>query len=161
MQKRDINIKKELSLKLFLDGKTQKAIAKKVAVTEKTLSAWVKSGRWEQKRAELAISNKCITDRLKVAISKLVEQLGIIVESAEVADYLKHVSAIADQMCKFASTIEKLEKKQITEIEVMELFMDFNFWIEQRYEFDPKLQEFPEFIKLNSEYQQLFINEKF
>ena len=161
MSKQDYTIKKELSLKLFLEGKAQNKIAVKVGVTEKTLSGWVKTGRWEQKRAELVISNKSITDRLKIAISKLVEQLDIIVEGAKVPDDLKFVSTIADQMCKFASTIEKLEKKQITEIEAMELFMDFNSWIEQRYEFDPKLQAFPNFIKLNSEYQQLFINEKF
>lgn len=50
--------KREYALLLFLRGYTQKEIAKKVGVTEKTIGTWKEKHNWEKNKAASFLSNK-------------------------------------------------------------------------------------------------------
>lgn len=94
---------KEYAKLLYIkEGLTQKAIAEKIDVTEKTISKWVSDGKWADlkkslvsTRTSVALSLQTQLDLLQQAIGKREDQLGTQRE--------------LDTMAKLATAIKKLE----------------------------------------------------
>lgn len=140
-KKEDINTKRELAKMYYMSGLTQKDIADKINISRVTINKWVSLGDWEVLRAAKTITRKeLIVKMLKGANDKL--------ETGEMS---------ADEMCKIASAIEKIDK-QTNVVTVIEVFSAYNHWLVARMKLDSELT--PELVKVMNKYQDIFIGEQ-
>ena len=140
---------KELARLYFMRGETQKSIANKVGVTEKTVSRWVDKEGWAEKRAAENITRPELVNKLLITINKLIEQVN---ES----DDPDLISGLGDKLSKLSTTIEKLDKKANV-VDAIEVFMAFGKWMQYRSSFDSEIT--PELLKAINKYQDLYISE--
>ncbi len=141
---------KELARLYFMRGETQKSIANKVGVTEKTVSRWVDKEGWAEKRAAENITRPELVNKLLITINKLIEQVN---ES----DDPVLISGLGDKLSKLSTTIEKLDKKANV-VDAIEVFMAFGKWMQYRSSFDSEIT--PELLKAINKYQDLYISEQ-
>ncbi|NLB80389.1 MAG: helix-turn-helix domain-containing protein [Clostridiaceae bacterium] len=142
--------RKELARLYFMRGETQKSIANKVGVTEKTVSRWVDKEGWAEKRAAENITRPELVNKLLITINKLIEQVN---ES----DDPDLISGLGDKLSKLSTTIEKLDKKANV-VDAIEVFMAFGKWMQYRSSFDSEIT--PELLKAINKYQDLYISEQ-
>lgn len=147
---KEIEKKKEFAHILYMQGEQQKVIAEKVGASTVSVNKWVKEGGWEAKRAAGNITRPELVNKLLVAVNKLLDQVA---ES----DDPTVMAGLSDKLAKFASVIEKLDKKANV-VDAIEVFMAFNKWIQFRQSFDPEVT--PELIKAINKYQDLYITEQ-
>ena len=133
--------RKELACMYYMQGVSQKDIADKVGVSRNTISAWVRDGGWDTRRAAKTVTR-----------SELVKKM-----LTDLNDKLESGSWTADEIIKVASAIEKLDK-QTNIVTIIEVFTAFNNWLVSRMQVDPELT--PEVVKIINTYQDKFINEK-
>lgn len=133
--------RKDLACMYYMQGLSQKDIADKVGVSRNTVSAWVRDGGWDTRRAAKTVTRSEL-------VKKILQDLNDKLESEEWA---------ADEIIKMASAIEKLDK-QTNIVTIIEVFTSFNNWLVSRMQADPELT--PEVIKIINTYQDKFINEK-
>ena len=75
--KEDTDKLKELAERIYLSdySLTQKEVAEKVGVTEKTISDWIESGKWKDKRNSLLVTKKTqlvnLYNQLEIIIDKI------------------------------------------------------------------------------------------
>ena len=141
---------KELARLYFMRGETQKSIANKVGVTEKTVSRWVDKEGWAEKRAAENITRPELVNKLLITINKLIEQVN---ES----DDPVLISGLGDKLSKLSTTIEKLDKKANV-VDAIEVFMAFGKWMQYRASFDSEIT--PELLKAINKYQDLYISDQ-
>lgn len=141
---------KELARLYFMRGETQKSIANKIGVTEKTVSRWVDKEGWAEKRAAENITRPELVNKLLITINKLIEQVN---ES----DDPDLISGLGDKLSKLSTTIEKLDKKANV-VDAIEVFMAFGKWMQYRQTVDPEVT--PELIKAITKFQDLYISEQ-
>jgi uncharacterized protein YjcR len=147
--KKELNTKKELARLYYMQGETQKAIAAKIEISEQTLSKWVEKEGWATKRAGVNITRPELVNKSLAALNKILDQ---VYESEDI----ELISALPDKLAKFASAIEKLDKKANI-VSTIDVFLEFSKWIQKRSSFDPEVT--PTLIKSINKYQDLFINE--
>lgn len=141
---------KELARLYFMRGETQKSIANKVGVVEKTVSRWVDKEGWAEKRAAENITRPELVNKLLITINKLIEQVN---ES----DDPVLISGLGDKLSKLSTTIEKLDKKANV-VDAIEVFMAFGKWMQYRSSFDSEIT--PELLRAINKYQDLYISEQ-
>lgn len=141
---------KELARLYFMRGETQKSIANKIGVTEKTVSRWVDKEGWAEKRAAENITRPELVNKLLITINKLIEQVN---ES----DDPDLISGLGDKLSKLSTTIEKLDKKANV-VDAIEVFMAFGKWMQYRSSFDSEIT--PELLKAINKYQDFYISEQ-
>ena len=141
---------KELARLYFMRGETQKSIANKIGVTEKTVSRWVDKEGWAEKRAAENITRPELVNKLLITINKLIEQVN---ES----DDPDLISGLGDKLSKLSTTIEKLDKKANV-VDAIEVFMAFGKWMQYRSSFDSEIT--PELLRAINKYQDLYISEQ-
>jgi len=147
--KKENEQKKEVARMYYMNGETQKVIAQKVEVSEQTISAWVDKEGWAARRAGVNVTRPELVNKALAALNKVLDQ---VYES----DDIELVSQLPDKLAKFASAIEKLDKKAniVTTIDV---FMAFSKWIQFRATFDKDIT--PAFLMALNKYQDLYISE--
>lgn len=135
---------KEYAKLLFIkQGLSQKEIAEKVKVTEKTVGRWVAVGKWDEQKRSL------VSTRTNI-ISKFMDQLTRWNDVIEKREGQLASSKEVDLLNKLASGVKKLE----TEVGVGEIItavMELISFV-QTVDF--------EFSKKLTEYADLFINSK-
>ena len=149
MVKKEKEAKKELARMYYMNGDTQKLIAEKVGVSEQTVGRWVEKDGWANKRAGMNITRPELVNKSLAALNKILDQ---VYESNDI----ELISALPDKLVKFAAAIEKLDKKANI-VNVMDAFMTFTKWIQQRASFDREIT--PDFIRTLNTYQDMYINE--
>jgi len=99
---------------------TQKELAERVNVTEKTISRWIEKGGWKKLRKSMLVTKQH-------QISQLYDQLAYLTEIIATRDYKIADSKEADVLSKITSAIQKLEvETSIGQIvEVARDFVDF------------------------------------
>lgn len=147
--KKELEQKKETARLYYMNGDTQKSIAAKVGISEQTLSAWVEKEGWAARRAGVNVTRPELINKSLAALNKILDQ---VYES----DDIELVSALPDKLAKFASAIEKLDKKANI-VSTIDVFMAFSKWIQYRATFDPEVT--PELIRAINKYQDMYINE--
>ena len=99
---------------------TQKEIAERVKVTEKTLGKWIERGGWKKLKKSMLITKQH-------QIAQLYDQLDFLNEDIRKRDYKIATAKEADVISKITSSIQKLEVEtsvgQI--VEVAREFIDF------------------------------------
>ncbi len=149
--KKELEQKKELARLYYMQGESQKVIADKVGVSVVTLSKWVDTGGWKEKKAGMNVTRPEIVNKNLVLISRLLDRLN-----AEDID-LKDIGKIVDQVSKLAAAIERIDKKANV-IDAIEVFTALNRWLEARMEWDKQVT--PELLAQISHYQDLYISEQ-
>lgn len=147
--KKELDQKKELARMYYMNGDIQKVIAEKVGVSEQTISSWVDKEGWAARRAGVNVTRPELINKSLAALNKILDQ---VYES----DDIEMISALPDKLSKFASAIEKLDKKANI-VSTIDVFMAFSKWIQYRASFDPEVT--PELIRAINKYQDLYINE--
>ena len=142
--------KKSLARSLYLSGMEQNEIADKVEVSRITISRWVNSEGWKEARAAKNISRPELVNKLLVTIDGLIENVNK-------SDDPALIGSLADKLSKLSPTIETLDKKANV-IDAIEVFMDFNRWIQDQASYDPEIT--PELIKAINKYQNKFLMER-
>ena len=120
--------KKDLAKVLYMAGGTQKDIAKRVGISETTMTKWVKSG-WQELRAAKNITRPELINKLLLSINKKLEQA---------IEKEGDIDGLGDQLAKLASTLEKLDKKA-TVVDVIDVFSAFIKWLELLSGHDPSI----------------------
>jgi len=120
--------RKELARLYYMQHESQKAIAGKIGVSEHTICRWVQQEGWESKRAATSITRPELVNKLLLSINTLIDQTN---ESEDPA----LMAGLADKLAKFASVIEKLDKKAST-VDSIEVFIAFSKWLEYRMSAD-------------------------
>ena len=147
--KQELEKKKEFARILYLQGDAQKSIAEKVGVSAVTMSKWVELGNWAATKAAANITRPELVNKLLMAVNNLIEQANT--EKNPVV-----LAGLGDKLSKFASVIEKLDKKANI-VDAIEVFMAFGKWIQYRQQFDSEVT--PELVKAINKYQDLYISE--
>jgi DNA-binding XRE family transcriptional regulator len=147
--KKELNTKKELARLYYMQGETQKAIAEKTEVSEQTISKWVEKEAWAAKRAGVNITRPELVNKSLAALNKILDQ---VYESGDI----ELMSALPDKLAKFASAIDKLDKKSNI-VSTIDVSLEFSKWLQKRATFDSEVT--PMLMKSINKYQDLFINE--
>jgi len=147
--KKELDSKKELARMYYMQGDTQKTIAEKTGISEQTIGKWATKDAWATKRAAVNITRPELVNKSLAALNKILDQ---VYESND----MELISALPDKLVKFAAAIEKLDKKSNI-VGVMDAFMSFTKWIQQRTAFDKEIT--PDFIRALNKYQDMYVNE--
>jgi hypothetical protein len=147
--KKELNTKKELARMYYMQGEPQKAIAARVEVSEKTVSKWAEKDGWAARRAGANITRPELVNKSLVALNNILDQ---VYDSQDI----ELMSALPDKLAKFASAIEKLDRKASI-VSVIDVFTSFYQWMQRRAAFDPEAT--PAFILAVNRYQDLYVNE--
>ncbi|MGB4134248.1 MAG: hypothetical protein BWY89_00043 [Bacteroidetes bacterium ADurb.BinA012] len=147
--KQELEQKRELARMYYMNGETQKVIAGKVNVSEQTISAWVEREGWAVRRAGVNVTRPELINKSLAALNRILDQ---VYES----DDVELLSTLPDKLAKFASAIERLDKKANI-VSTIDVFMAFSKWIQHRAGFDPEVT--PELISAINKYQDIYINE--
>lgn len=110
--------KKSFAFALYMQGDIQQVILKKVGIgSSRTLNKWIKDGGWKEQRTQQTITRPSLVNKILTATANYIE------------DCLANEKEVdADRLSKFASTIEKLDKKE-SPYEAMNVFMRFGQWM--------------------------------
>ena len=142
--------KEEFARILYLQGQPQNYIAEATGMSKVTINKWVKAGGWDALRAAATITRPELVNKLLRTINELLDQVNTTKDPILLA-------SLGDKLSKFATTIEKLDKKASV-VDAIEVFMAFSKWIQYRQTLDPEVT--PELIKAFNKYQDLYISEQ-
>lgn len=121
-----IKQKKEWAQQLYCEGKlTQKSIAEKVEVSERTMVKWVEEGNWDRLRKSLLISKQEILSSLYDMLHELKERIREREQGSRYPD-----SKEADQIMKLTASIENIEE-ETNLADVMEVGKRFIQFVQQ------------------------------
>jgi transposase len=146
--KKDREEKKDYARVLFMNGETQKVIAEKTGISQQTISKWVNDEGWQEQRAAQNVTRPELVNKLLRAIDKMLDE----VTKSEDPTAL---NGLADKLAKFSSTIEKLDK-HTSVVDVIEVFMAFNKWMQYQSQFDDAIT--PELLQTFNRYHNQYVN---
>lgn len=122
---------------LFLQGKTQKEVAKLVGVQEKTVNTWCNAYNWKEERNARYNGGKERVEMLKELIGKLTEERLSIMrdyqdavkynEAKKVTELNKKAVSIADEVSKYNKALENLDSENRISLSVYLEVMDSIF----------------------------------
>lgn len=137
-----IRQKKEWAKTLFVNERlTQKEIAMRTGVSEKTLSLWVNKENWDALRVSLTITKDAQLKRLYAQL----EEINTAIEKRD--EGLRYSNTKdADIIVKITTAIKALETETGV-AEIVEVFTGFNNWFK-----NIDLAATQQYIKLQDEY---------
>jgi len=112
---------KEFAKSLFIGGGiTQKEIASRVSVTEKTLANWIKAGKWDSLKKSLLTTKQN-------QLSFLYDQLDFLNTAIADREYKVAIGKEADTIIKLTAAINRLETETSIgdTVEVARHFIEF------------------------------------
>ncbi|MBP4140028.1 DDE transposase family protein [Flavobacterium geliluteum] len=112
---------KEYAKSLYIGGGlTQKEIAERVSVTEKTLTKWIKEGKWDNLKKSLLTTKQN-------QLSFLYDQLDFLNTDISKRDFKVAVGKEADTIIKLTASINRLETETSIgdTVEVARNFIEF------------------------------------
>lgn len=149
MTKKEIEERKALARQYYMNGMTQKEIAEKTGISKPSICRWVETERWATVRAGVQITRPELVNKALGAVNKLLDQ---IYESNDP----ELICKLPDQLAKFASFIEKLDKKANV-VSTIDVFIAFEKWIEHRASYDSEITH--EFMNALRKYHNMFVQE--
>jgi transposase len=150
MSKKENEVRREFAKMLFLSGETQKNIAARLGVSEATISNWAAAGNWDIWKAGATVTRTELVNRSLQALNKILEQ---VIQS----DDLNVIASLPDKLSKFASAIERLDKKSNI-VSTMDSFRNFYIWLQKQADSYPE-EITPDFLQAVNRFQDLYVNE--
>lgn len=148
-KKQELEEKKQLARQYYMQGSLQNDIAERIGVSRATVCKWVEDGKWATIRAGVQITRPELVNKALCAVNKLLDQ---IYESNDP----ELICKLPDQLAKFASFIEKLDKKASV-VSTIDVFIAFEKWIEHRATYDKEIT--PEFLKALHKYHNIYVQQ--
>lgn len=128
---------KGLAYELFMNtDKTQKEIADRVGVSEKTMCKWVEEGKWAELKALEKVSKGATIRNIHKRIFELSESDD---------------PAAADRASKWGVVLEKLDQKKVSVPNIINVCRELEMWL---------YPQNPELAKALNKYSDLFIKER-
>lgn len=150
MAKKDTEKAKYLAKVLFMSNEQLQDIAEKVGVSRVTISRWSADGKWRELRAARSVTRPELVNKLLLQIDTLLDNATM--------DNPDSVKGLGDRLSKLAAIVGKLDK-EVTVIDCIEVFVEFNNWLESRSALDKDLTT--ALKQTINRYQDLFVNEQF
>lgn len=150
MAKKDTEKAKYLAKVLFMSNEQLQDIAEKVGVSRVTISRWASDGKWRELRAARSVTRPELVNKLLLQIDTLLDNATM--------DNPDSVKGLGDRLSKLAAIVGKLDK-EVTVIDCIEVFVEFNNWLESRSALDKELNT--ALKQTINRYQDLFVNEQF
>jgi transcriptional regulator with XRE-family HTH domain len=144
--------KKQLARRLYMAGDSQKEISERMGVSKQTLCRWVKDERWEELRAAQSITRPELINKILLSVNKMIDRA--LLESDD--DNAGDMAGLADKLAKFASSIEKIDRK-VSVVDKIESLMGFGKWLQYRIEVDKDIDV--EFFRKVLKYQDMYVCE--
>jgi hypothetical protein len=135
-----------------MSGETLEKIVRKTNVSRVTVSRWAAAENWKEKRAAANITRPELVNKTLLGVNMLIDRFlndgGI-------------DSGSINQLNKFATMIEKLDKKANI-VDVVEVFTAFGKWLQYRAAFDMEVSKelVGKILKLQDEYISELISGK-
>lgn len=149
--KKELEQKRGYAKLLFMQGETQKVIAEKVGVSAQTITKWVNDYNWSVERGATGVTRQGL-------VNQILEGIGLILDKLKNERDPDKFAAAADRLVKLTASVEKLDKKGSSVIDVIEVFTAWGKWLKHRMEYDPEVT--PELLQTVTRYQELFIAAK-
>jgi transposase len=140
--RKELEATRELAYILYLNFVQNKEIAERCGVSQQTITAWVNSGNWKEKRAAKTITRTEL-------INKTLEQINTLLSSEDMLS-----SKTADKLVKLAALVERLDKKN-SPVLTMEVFISFTGWLQKQSLTDNNVSI--DLIKIINKYQDAYI----
>lgn len=143
----------EFASVLFMNGMPQKEIAKKVGITAATLSKWVESYGWREKRAAKTVTRKEL-------VNKLLQRIATLLDDPE-------AKGLEDSLAKLSKAISTLDK-QVNIVYIVECFIALSAWLDSRDDLKKFITDnlanesdrYTAFIKTLNRVQDMFVSER-
>ena len=136
-----------LARSLYLSGMEQKEISEKIGASRTSVSKWCVEGNWKEIRAAKSVTRTELVNKLLLTIDSLITQVNASGDPTLLA-------GLGDKLTKLASAIEKLDKKAGV-VDVIEVFMDFSRFLEQRAQSDRAHSV--DLLKAINRYQDIYV----
>jgi transcriptional regulator with XRE-family HTH domain len=145
MTAKDRAEKRDFARLLYLQGEEQKTIAKRIGISEVTISKWANDGGWQELRAAQNITRPELVNKILRSIDRLLDKA---LSSDEVD------AGFGKQLKSFSDAIKAIDSKANV-VDVIESFIAFGRWMEYRMTIDSEVT--PELLKKITHYQDLYI----
>lgn len=141
--------KKEYAKLLFLrENMTQKEIAAKTQVTEKTIGKWIKEGNWMQLKASVIITKE---EALKRTYRQI-NEIHNAIEKKEAGQQFA-TGKEADSLAKLAAAARSMET-DVSVSDTVEVFKRFINWLRS-----VDIEKAKEIVELQDKYIKTLLNE--
>lgn len=136
--------KKDYAKTLYFNNKdlSQKEVAERVGVTEKTIGIWIREGGWDDLRRSMLASKSMQIARLYQTIEHVQNKID---ETEGIGD-----TKLADMMIKYTAALKNLENDTSIS-EIVDTMMQFGTYTQRHY---------PEHFKLITDLSDAFVIEK-
>ena len=138
--------KRDFARLLYLQGEEQKTIAKRIGISEVTISKWANEGGWQELRAAQNITRPELVNKILRSIDRILDKA---LSSDEVD------AGFGKQLKSFSDAIKAIDSKANV-VDVIESFIAFGRWMEYRMTIDSEVT--PEHLKKITHYQDLYIS---
>lgn len=138
--------KRDFARLLYLQGEEQKTIAKRIGISEVTISKWANEGGWQELRAAQNITRPELVNKILRSIDRILDKA---LSSDEVD------AGFGKQLKSFSDAIKAIDSKANV-VDVIESFIAFGRWMEYRMTIDSEVT--PELLKKITHYQDLYIS---
>lgn len=138
--------KRDFARLLYLQGEEQKTIAKRIGISEVTISKWANDGGWQELRAAQNITRPELVNKILRSIDRILDKA---LSSDEVD------AGFGKQLKSFSDAIKAIDSKANV-VDVIESFIAFGRWMEYRMTIDSEVT--PELLKKITHYQDLYIS---
>lgn len=138
--------KRDFARLLYLQGEDQKTIAKRIGISEVTISKWANEGGWQELRAAQNITRPELVNKILRSIDRILDKA---LSSDEVD------AGFGKQLKSFSDAIKAIDSKANV-VDVIESFIAFGRWMEYRMTIDSEVT--PELLKKITHYQDLYIS---
>lgn len=143
--------KQEFAFILYMSGEMGKNICERVGITPATLSKYVESGGWKEKRGANTITKTELINKTLRSISNLLDKA---LNSEDDTAF----NTLSDKLSKLAKVITSLEKTN-TVINDIETFKNFIKYLQNRLSYDKEIDM--DFVKLVNRIQDAYVIERF
>ena len=152
MTKKELQEKKALAYRHFMNGEAQNEIARKVGVSTTTLSRWVNSGKWDERLNDEKTSSVELANCMMLAAKKMTD---IIIQEIEKGDYsIENITKCSDNVVKIMASAERVANT-VTKAKVIDVLMMLDNWLILRAKTDKNLT--PQLLSTINYYHQEYV----
>jgi predicted transcriptional regulator len=150
--RQDQDVAKVSAHRLYLNGVSQKMIAKTVGVTEATVSRWVKANGWSKEKEDQSTSTIALANSMMAAARKMSDLIIKEVEGGK-AD-IKTITQCSDNLVKIMAAAERIANT-VTKATIIDVIIGLERWLMHRAETDKDLT--PDLVQLFNKYHKEYI----
>lgn len=150
--KQDRDAAKASAHRLYLNGVSQKIIAKTTGATPATISKWVRANGWDKEKEDQSTATITLANSMMAAAKKMTDLIIQNIESGS-AD-IKTITQCSDNLVKIMAAAERIANT-VTKATIIDVIIGLERWLAHRMETDKELT--PELLQLFNKYHREYI----